>query len=630
MMTVGDETKPTKGPQAAEGYYGAAFAPVYNVPEDPKAPPEEEAPATEPKDEYIPPKEEDGLKTPPEYAKSIDEEMTQADMEALGLVEPTADAGAGKANSEIEAKLAKIEKGEGDLEQIAGLLAYDLSMGDVDEAQRKIALARLVAIHNSPDATDEQKGAVIHAFATIRTEGCQEMFSLAMLASIKLDDEGEELTENVKTFAMRVEEDGDESFEAAGHAAFLEAAGALAAKNPSNTKSIIDGLINLWFDKPSVKALWNALMAIADVDASFSVEAAEGKVDVTMREAVRKKFMGKYKELPEESQVVTAKNIVMAMGAEVPAAHVDIICQMIRKGPDPVRAEILGAVRELDARDGRGEIEVDRDAMMEIYAALADQAREGCFIEDEGGCEALIASIEESRRRYANLIDFSSSFSVNALSGLAGEPMDVNTGGIGFNLEWMSGEFPSGVRLLLGAHYTGWINKHQMGVAAGIAYTSGKFYAKLGAALDYLYVKDVEDGLGDVPIKLSDPQVTADGTAYRMTPHEMDFVMNAGALILRPEIGYTFHRWQLGGGQTLGLKGFVGFHAGLFVGSVYDDGCSYSYDPAGDDVIHVSPAGDWDGQIVQETELGTRCRSGKPVFGSMFGAELGLALEFGI
>ena len=168
-----------------------------------------------------------------------------------------------------------------------------------------------------------------------------------------------------------------------------------------------------------------------------------------------------------------------------------------------------------------------------------------------------------------------------------------------------------------------WIAEHAGKVGAPVLIA-------VGAAFDYLYLKGAENGLDDVPVELSNPQITADGTAYRMTPHKMDFIMNAAVLMLKPEIGYTFHRWHLGGGKTLGIKGFLGLHAGLFAGSVYDDGCSYSYDPAGDDTIHVSPTGGGSAVVVQETELGTRCRSGEPVFGSIFGAEIGFGVEWGL
>jgi len=625
MMIVGDEKKPTTDtPSIDESYDKPALAPAEDAPEAEE--PEAEA---EVEGEALPPEEEpSGLKVPDEYS-AAEEGMTDADLEALGI-KASAEAGAAAPASEIEVKIKQIEGGSGNLEEVAGLLAFELDRADAGDAQRKIALARLVTIHNAEASTEEQRGAVKYVFERIRAEGSEGLFSLAMVTSAKLDDEGDELAEYIKVFAKRVHEDGDGAYKEESHAAFIKSAGLMAEKNPSATKQIIDGLLDLWFEKPSTKALWNALMAIADTDSSYPVEAAEGKVDVTMKQSVEKKFMGKYKELSEEEKAGTAGMIVLAMGAEVPKAHVDIICQMIRKGPDAVRSEIYDAVQKIDAMDRKGEIEADHDAMIEIYMTLAEQAEEGCFIEDEDDCDSLVSSLEESRRRYTNLIDFSAGFSINNLSGLAGEPMDVNNGGIRFNLEWMSPEYPSGARLLLGAHYAGWINKHQVGAAAGIAFTSGKFYAKLSAAFDYIFVKDLEDGLDDVPVELSDPQITADGTAYRMSPHEMDFILNAGALILRPEIGYTFKRWQLGGGQTMGLKAFVAFHAGLFAGTVYDDGCSYSYNPSGDDTVHVSPTGGGDAVVVQETDLGTRCRSGEPVFGSMFGVDLGLALEFGI
>jgi hypothetical protein len=372
-------------------------------------------------------------------------------------------------------------------------------------------------------------------------------------------------------------------------------------------------------------------MAIADTEASYSIEKEEGKVDVAMKEAVGKRFMGQYRDLAEEEQAEIAGSIVMAMGEEVSPTHIDIICQMIRKGPDAVRAEILGAVNELDAMDRAGEIAVDHHAMKACYTCLADQAKEeGCFTDDVGNCDAFVESLRESRMRYADLLDFSVGMSAHNLAGLAGEPMGVSTPGIGYNFEWMSSEFSNGMRLLLGANYMGWVDRHTVGVSVGTAYTSNKFYVKLAAAVNYLFVRDVEDGLDDVPVELSDPQITSDGTAYRMSPHEMDFVMNAAVLMLKPEIGYVFHRWDVGDGKTLGLKGFLGLHAGLFAGNVYDDGCSYSYDPTGDDVIHVSPAGDGSASVVQETDLGTRCRSGKPVFGSIFGIQAGLAVEFGL
>ncbi len=467
-----------------------------------------------------------------------------------------------------------------------------------------------------------------HAFKRIRTGGSEGLFSQAMVMSAKLADDCGELTEYIKVFAKRVHADGDGAYKGESHAAFIKSVRLLAKKNPSGTKSVIDSLINLWFEKPSTKVLWNALMAIADTEASYSIEAEKGKVDVTMKEAVGKRFMGNYKDLPEEKRVEIAGMIVLAMGEEVPETHVDIIRSMIKKGPDPVRAEILNAVQELDAKDRKGEIEVDRHAMLAVYASLIYQAEEGCF--SEGECDVLVDSLIESRSRYADLIDFSVALSAHSLAGLAGEPMDISTPGVGYNLEWMSSEFPNGMRLLLGAHYTGWVDHHAVGASVGTAYTSGKFYVKLRAAFDYLYLKGVENGLDDVPVELSNPQITADGTAYRMTPHKMDLIMNAAVLMLKPEIGYTFHRWHLGGGKTIGIKGFLGFHAGLFAGSVYDDGCSYTYDPAGDDVIHVSPTGGGSAGVVQETELGTRCRSGEPIFGSIFGAEIGFGLEWGL
>jgi hypothetical protein len=403
----------------------------------------------------------------------------------------------------------------------------------------------------------------------------------------------------------------------------------LAKKNPAGTKPIIDGLINLWFEKPSTKSLWNALMAIADTGASYTIEAEEGKVSVTMKKAVASRFMGNYKDLPEGERVEIAGMIVLAMGDEVPEAHLSIIRSMVKKGPDTVRAEVLNAVRQLDAMDRDGKIDVDRHAMLEVYASLIHQAEEeGCFT--EGECDNLVESLIESRSRYANIIDFSAKLSAHSLTGLAGEPMDASTPGVGYNLEWMSSEFPNGMRLLLGTHYTGWVDHHAIGASVGTAFTSGKFYVKLRAAFDYYYLKGAENGLDDIPVELANPQITTDGTAYRMIPHEMDFIMNAATLMLKPEIGYVFHRWHLGGGKTIGLKGFLGLHAGLFAGTVYDDGCSYSYDPAGDDTIHVSPTGDGNAVVVQETELGTRCRSGEPIFGSIFGAEIGLGVEWGL
>jgi hypothetical protein len=622
MMTVGDDKKPTNGtPPIDEIYDAPALAPAEDAPEEPDA-------AAGPEGEPAPAEETpSGLKTPDEYAPA-DDGMTEADLEVLGL-KASAEVSTKGLDKGIEGKILAIEGGSGDLEEIAGLLVFELDKADVGTAQRKIALTRLVNIHNAEASTEEQRGAVKHLFKRIRTEGSEGLFSQAMVISAKLDDDCEELAEYIKVFAKRVHEDGDGTYKGESHAAFIKSARLMAEKNPSGTKQIIDGLINLWFEKPSTKALWNALMAIADTDSSYPIEAEEGKVDVTMNEAVGKRFMGNYRDLPEEERVEIAGMIVLAMGEEVPKAHVDIIRSMIKRGPDPVRAEILSAVQELDAKDRKGEIEVDRHAMLKVYESLIDQAEdEGCFTENE--CEDLVESLIESRSRYAYLLDFSASLSAHSLTGLAGQPMDVSTPGVGYNLEWMSSEFSNGMRLLLGAHYNGWVDHHAVGVSVGTAFTSGNFYVKLRAAFDYLYFKGAENGLDDVPVELADPQITADGSAYRMIPHEMDFIMNAATLMLKPEIGYVFHRWHLGGGKTLGIKGFLGLHAGLFAGNVYDDGCSYSYDPAGDDTIHVSPTGGGNAVVVQETDLGTRCRSGEPIFGSIFGAEIGFGLEWGL
>jgi hypothetical protein len=402
MMTVGDDTKPTKGtPPIDEVYNGPALAPAEDAPEEPDT-------AAEPEGKAAPAEEEpSGLKTPDEYAPA-DDGMNDADLEVLGL-KASAGVGTEKPDDGIDGKILKIEEGSGDLEEIAGLLVFELDRADVSAAQRKIALARLVKIHNAKESTEEQRGAVKHAFKRIRTEGSEGLFSQAMVTSAKLADDCEELAEYIKVFAGRVQADGDGAYKGASHAAFIKSVRLMAEKNPSGTKQIIDGLINLWFEKPSTKVLWNALMAIADTDASYSIEAEESKVDVTMRKAVGKRFMGNYKNLSEEERAEIAGMIVLAMGEEVPQAHLDIIRSMIKKGPDPVRAEILNAVRKLDAMDRKGEIEVDRHAMLNVYASLIYQAEEGCFTEDE--CDDLVESLIESRSRYADLIDFSAAFS---------------------------------------------------------------------------------------------------------------------------------------------------------------------------------------------------------------------------
>lgn len=620
MMYVSDAPGPGKGDPAIDKEYVSppAFAPDEDVA------PESEVPA-EPGDEYVPPEEGPGsLKVPDEFRQATDDESL-IDLEPIPSAKEEIETG-----NEIDKLLKMIDEGTGDLDKAAAHLVWEIDKEDVSTARKKATLGGLVGIHNTEGSSEKQREAVKHAFRLIRAEGSEEIFRLGMLASAKLADEQEELAAFVKVFAQRGHEDGDVKVGSEDCNAFLKSVRTIAEMNPELTKRIIDKFLELWFETPSSTFLWNALMVIADVDASYETTTDdEKKVTVTLGDAVRKKFIAKYKGLSEDEQKDAARTIMLAMRDEVPDAHVDIIRSMIKKGTDPVRAKILFAIEELDAQYRKGEIELDNGAMMECYSALIAQAKKGCFL-DEADCPKLVDALHEDRRKYAPKIDFSFGATVRNLGGLYGEPMDTNTAGMGFSFEWLSGEFSGGARLLLGAHFAGWKNSYVAGARVGTAFTGGPITVKLVAALEYMYLKDVEDGFDDVPIQLMDPPVTPGGTAYRMEPHEMNFIMNAGALVLRPEIDIAIHRWKLGGGKTLALKGFISLQAGLFAGGVYDDGCSYTYDPTSDDEVNVTPLPGKEGYITQNADLGTRCRSNKPVFGTIFGAEAGLALEFGL
>ena len=152
---------------------------------------------------------------------------------------------------------------------------------------------------------------------------------------------------------------------------------------------------------------------------------------------------------------------------------------------------------------------------------------------------------------------------------------------------------------------------------------------KVPFGLGWVNASGVDDDAGNVPIELSGTGVNADQTAYTFQPHDVQMTMQGGMLSFDPELSINFHRWDLGGGKTLGLGAFVAVSAGLYTGGVSDDECSYAYDPSEGD-LEVRPSSQGSYEFASTGGLTDRCRAGETTFGTVFSGSAGLTVEFGL
>ncbi len=251
--------------------------------------------------------------------------------------------------------------------------------------------------------------------------------------------------------------------------------------------------------------------------------------------------------------------------------------------------------------------------------------------EEEEVLPAKPADVKTKERPLAWLLQLGASPRYRIFTDFAGEAMEEGRGAMGLSFDVMTPKLESGARFYFGADFHGWSNAMFAGLRLGAAGdVTDHIFLKLGANLGYIGIEGADDDSQNVPIELNNPPVTSDGTAYSFNPVSMDMSMKGGALTISPELAVTFKRWALGGGKTISLGAFIALEAGIYLAAVTDEGCNYAYDPYAADRVEVRPDGSGNASFEQTSALDSRCRADEPSYGTIFGGEAGLTLEFGL
>lgn len=191
--------------------------------------------------------------------------------------------------------------------------------------------------------------------------------------------------------------------------------------------------------------------------------------------------------------------------------------------------------------------------------------------------------------------------------------------GLGGVFDYLTSEYENGARLLLGGQYDDFGDDGlSLGGRIGPAWQiSSDFMFKFPLVVSYFRIK----GTGDMGPELPLERESAT-EPYHFSPGR--FTERGVSLVVDPEILYSWHRWKLGEGKTLGLHTSIGMPIGLYWASLSDDDCKTAIDPRGKDIT-VNNNRD---VTIRGARSGSLCRDGEDHFGYTSELRTMLGLEY--
>ncbi len=218
-------------------------------------------------------------------------------------------------------------------------------------------MTKLARIHNQADTTDVQKGAIIAVFEAAREGVKKDAFLAGLITVRQLNDQDKDETKRyLSTFAAHAHQETEIGMDTELQAEYIDALKDYAKVQSKYMLPVMEEITSYWFDNLNARILWNALMTLSELNLKCELTSNTGEpVLVPFKEALLALFNAYFynEDLPDQRRITITDKVIGNLDYNtpyfptdqfVPALHVKIIEDIIKKGKTEIKQAVLNAL----------------------------------------------------------------------------------------------------------------------------------------------------------------------------------------------------------------------------------------------------------------------------------------------